>query len=642
MAIIRAVGYLFNDLCCITIPTMNLISVEQISKTLSDEPLFDSVSLGIDQGDRIGLIGQNGAGKSTFLRILTGQIEPDEGAVTRNRDLRISMLSQQADAEKQVDLKDFLFLDTSWAVTQLKRFHQLSDSYTHTAAEEKELTELTELAERMHLWDVEHTYFSLLQELGLEDEHASLQSLSGGMRKKAALARALATAPNLLILDEPTNHLDISTIEWLESYILSHSIGTLVVTHDRYFLDAVCTRIFELDQRQIFITEGGYESSLEKRKLRIAEQHKNRQRLESVLRREMAWLEQGAKARTSKDKLRVQRVYDMIDQRPVQEDDQAEFSSNERRMGKKVLTLKRISKRYGSQEVIRDFSYTFSKGERIGLVGPNGSGKTTLLHIISQRVAPDAGTIDQGVNTVFGYYDQESSPLGGNKSVLEFLEDIRERITLASGASLSVPRFLEIFGFPAAMHRQPLSLLSGGERRRLYLVSVLLSDPNFLLLDEPTNDLDIETMERLESYLDQFSGCVLIVSHDRAFLDRTTDELFVFDGSGGIQKVAGSYSDYRRMEDDAKKRQKSSESTDRRRKPDKKKGLTFKEQKEFEKLLPSIDEMEGRKSELEQKFCDPELDPVLLAELHREYEELIERIEETSSRWETLAERAES
>ena len=415
-------------------------------------------------------------------------------------------------------------------------------------------------------------------------------------------------------------------------------MAVLAVTHDRYFLDSVFTRIFELEEQQVFITEGGYEQSLIKKQQRESEQQKFQQKLETVLRREMEWLSRGPKARTGKDKKRTRRVYELKSQRQGMGEKGTEFSSNQRRLGKKILKLKHLYKAYDGNPVIRDFSYSFSKGERIGILGDNGTGKTTLLELIAGRIEPDSGSIDQGINTHIGYYDQHSSPLQTDKTVLEFLEDIREQITLSNGNSISVPRFLEMFSFPAHMHRQRLNLLSGGEQRRLYLISVLMSDPNFLLLDEPTNDLDIETMERLEDYLEQFSGCVLIVSHDRAFLDRTTDELFVCEPKAHIRKVSGSYSEYRSMklsEADKEKPKRSSESG-RNDRPRKRK-ISFKEQRELEELLPNIDAMEERKTELERLFSDPKVEPEKLIELHREYEQLIIEIERSVDRWEALA-----
>jgi ATP-binding cassette subfamily F protein uup len=617
---------------------MNLISAQKISKTLTQTPLFEGVSLGIDHTDRVGLIGANGAGKSTLLHVLLKRIEPDSGSVTHNNDLTVGMLSQQLSTHGNPSLKEFLFQDTGSAVAAYVRFQELSASYTHTPAETQELVALTQLMDAENLWDLEHRYASLLQELGLGDTSMRFDVLSGGMRKKAALARSLAVAPRLLVLDEPTNHLDIATIEWLESYILSHQMAVLAVTHDRYFLDSVCTRIFELEEKQVFITEGGYEQSLTKKQQRESEQQKFQQKLETVLRREMEWLSRGPKARTGKDKQRTRRVYELKSQRQGIKEEGSEFSSNQRRLGKKILKLKHLYKAYDGKPVIQDFSYSFSKGERIGILGDNGTGKTTLLELIAGRIEPDSGSIDQGINTHVGYYDQHSSPLQTDKTVLEFLEDIREQITLSNGSSISVPRFLEMFSFPAHMHRQPLKLLSGGEQRRLYLISVLMSDPNFLLLDEPTNDLDIETMERLEDYLEQFSGCVLIVSHDRAFLDRTTDELFVCEPGAHIRKVSGSYSEYRSMklsEADNEKPKRTSESG-RNDRPRKKK-ISFNERKELEELLPNIDAMEERKAELERLFSDPKVEPDKLIELHREYEQLIVEIERSVDRWEALA-----
>ncbi|MGM0432789.1 MAG: ABC-F family ATP-binding cassette domain-containing protein [Spirochaetota bacterium] len=623
---------------------MNLLSIEQVSKTLSDTPLFQHVSLGIDEGDRVGVIGDNGAGKSTLLRLMTGEMEPDEGTIARNRNLRISILHQEVDVSPETTLDEFFYLDSSWRVAQLHRYKQLSATYNHSTGEEGELAHLTEIMDREHVWDMESSYASRLAEFGMEDMNATFASLSGGMRKKAALARALASRPNLLFLDEPTNHLDIETLEWLESYILTEAMGCVVVTHDRYFLDTVCTRICELDQQTIFVTEGNYQQAREYRQKRLMEQEKQQQRLENTLRREKAWLHQGPKARTGKDKQRVQRVYDLMDQHIQEEHMQAQFSSTHRRLGKKVLELRRLSKSYDRTDVIKDFSYTFRRGERIGLIGPNGSGKTTLLQLIAGRIEADRGEREVGVNTVFGYYDQHSTPLKNTLTVLEFIEQYSETVALADRQQVSAERFLELFGFPARMHRIALERLSGGERRRLYLISLLINNPNFLLLDEPTNDLDIETMERLETYLESFSGCVLVVSHDRAFLDRTVDTLFIFDGSGHIRGASGTYSDYREYLEAQKSKQKSDSvrpPAKQKKQAREKKGLTFKEQREYEQLFADIEELERRKAQLEGFFADQRTDPLKLPEYHREYQQTDERLKEVMDRWEELSAKEE-
>ncbi len=607
-----------------------------------DEPLFSGVSLGIDEGARIGLIGRNGAGKSTFLHLITGTLEPDAGTIARNRMLRISMLEQMPSAPANITIREYLYHDTSYRVRILNDYRQCLSDYEHDHSQEHRLAELTDKMDKEGVWGIEHEYLSRLTELGLEDPDLPMDQLSGGMIKKSAIARALASGPNMLILDEPTNHLDIDTIEWLESYLKNNTLGFIMVTHDRYFLDAVCTTIFELDDRTIYTYEGNYTTFLERRAQRLLEQQRHQEKIANILRREREWLMRGPKARTSKDKLRIQRVQDLMDSQVQLEHESAEFTSSHRRLGKKILELKGIAKSYGDTTIISPFSYSFKRGERIGIVGPNGSGKTTFLDLISGRTDPTEGTMDVGINTVFGYYDQLSTPLKETMTVLEYMEDISELIVLGHGAKISAARFLEMFNFPVSMHRVEISRLSGGERRRLYLISVLLRNPNFLIIDEPTNDLDIDTMRRLEEYLDNFSGCVLAVSHDRAFLDRVTDYLFVFDGTGRITGIAGNYSDYRTYLTSVKSEQDLpvDETSARKVKQVRhnKKGLSFKEQREYEQILQRIEELEQEKKRLEEDFCNPEVDPAAIQKLHLRYQEIDRLLTASMERWEYLSE----
>jgi ABC transport system ATP-binding/permease protein len=618
---------------------MNLISIEQIAKTLNDDPLFSGVSLGVDEGARIGLIGKNGTGKSTFLRILTGELEPDEGTIARNNLLRVSILEQVPTAPPETTLREYLYLGSGVCLEILRAYHTAMAEYEHHDAHARRVAELTEQMDQEQCWSIEHEYLSRLSELGIEELDRPMGELSGGMLKKAALARALSTHPNLLILDEPTNHLDISTIEWLENYLANSTMGFIMVTHDRYFLDAVCSSIFELDDQRIYVYEGNYSTFLERREQRMLEQQRYQDKLANILRTEREWLLRGPKARTTKNKGRIQRAYDLMDQQVQSQQAQAQFSSSDRRLGNKVLELKGITKSYGDTMVVSPFSYSFKRGERIGIVGPNGSGKTTFLDMISGRIPATGGSMELGVNTVFGYYDQMSRPLKDEMTVLAFMEEIAELVTLDDGVRIPAARFLERFGFPTRMHRVEIGRLSGGEKRRLYLVSILIRHPNFLILDEPTNDLDLDTMRRLEEYVQTFSGALLVVSHDRAFLDRTTDYLFVFDGSGSILGVSGSYSDYRAYIDQVQEEQKAASVQEKRARPVKrdKKGLTFKEKQEYEGLLEEIDALEEQKASLEELFCDPLLDPDRLHRAQKQYRELERLIPEKLDRWEYLA-----
>jgi len=617
---------------------MNLISIENISKQLKDTPLFEGVSLGIHACDRIGLLGENGAGKTTFLKLTAGLAEPDSGMISRNQELTIGYLEQEPSFPPGCTVKQALYHGFSPMIDLLNAYHRSVHASEQGKASEAELSDLTEQMDRCSGWEIEQSYHSLLTELGVGDLTLPAEKLSGGMKKKTALARALCTNPNLLILDEPTNHLDIRTIEWLEKYILSARMGCITVTHDRYFLDAACTRIFEIDRRSIFTYDGNYSTFLEKKQERMERETAEQNKINSILRTELQWLRRGPKARTGKDKGRKQRIQDLMDSRTGREAEISEFSSAHRRLGKKVLEMKRVEKTYDGVPVIKPFSYKFKQGERIGLVGPNGSGKSTFLDVVTGMSAPDAGVIDAGANTVFGYYDQLNWNLPEQKTVLEFISGKQAHITVPSGKTVSASRFLESFGFDISYHRIPISRLSGGEKRRLLLISTLLQNPNFLVLDEPTNDLDMDTLRKLEDYLISFPGCLLIVSHDRAFLDRTTDYLFLFDGSGTIKGYAGSYSALRAEAGKQTTQSSSSTSTKqqpRKKRDEKKRKLSFKEQREFEALFEEIEQLEEEKNELEESFQQPSSQ--LEAQTKR-YQEVLKRIEEATRRWEYLAE----
>ncbi|MBR5668325.1 MAG: ABC-F family ATP-binding cassette domain-containing protein, partial [Spirochaetales bacterium] len=509
---------------------MNALSVYNVSKSVKDENLFSNVSFGLDAGEHIGIIGKNGTGKTTFLKLIAGQLEPDEGSITKNNSCRLAFLEQDVRFPEGCSLSGFLRLSDDEHVQLLVRYEN---------GEHALLDRITELG----AWDIEDRYRRYLSELGVA---ASLDTkmviLSGGMQKKAAIARILAIEPNILLLDEPTNHLDIPAIEWLESHLNSSQLFTVIlVTHDRYFLDKICNRIMEIDRHKAYFYEGGYTQFLEGREIRINALQKEQDRLATILRRELEWLHRGPQARTGKDSGRKQRIEQMLGEQTKAEEESRAFSSISRRMGKKILKLTDVSVHRGDRQILSGFNLEFVKGQRFGVIGENGSGKSTLLEVLTGNLAPDSGEVDTGLNTVFGYYDQMSMHLPLDKSPLEYLSEIGEQIVLSSDYVVTPARFLELFGFPSSFHRLPIRILSGGERRRLYLLSTLVKNPNFLVLDEPTNDLDIDTLRRLEQYILDFNGCVISVSHDRAFLDRTCTELIVMPQA---IRFEGNYSDY--------------------------------------------------------------------------------------------------
>lgn len=607
---------------------MNALSVYNISKSVKDDYLFSEVSFGLEAGEHLGIIGKNGAGKSTFLKLIAGQTEPDDGQITINNSLRVAFLEQEVRFPEDCTLEGFLRLSKDPHVQLLVRYesgdHQLMDKL-----------------ETLGIWDIEDRYRRYLTELGVNrplDE--KMAYLSGGMQKKAAIARILAIEPNILLLDEPTNHLDIPAIEWLESNLGSEQFTVLLVTHDRYFLDRICNRIMEIDRRKVHFYEGGYTSFLEGREQRINALQKEQERLATILRRELEWLHRGPKARTGKDSGRKQRIEDMLGQQTKAEEESRAFSSIARRMGKKILELKDVSASRGGRQILKGFNLEFVKGQRFGVIGENGSGKSTLLEVMTGNLSPDSGTVDTGVNTVFGYYDQNSVNLPLDKTPIEFLSDISELIVLSSDYAVTPARFLELFGFPTSFHRLPISVLSGGEKRRLYLLSTLVRNPNFLVLDEPTNDLDIDTLRRLEQYILDFNGCVISVSHDRAFLDRTCTELIIMPEA---RRFEGNYTDYHEsVQAQGKVSAPAAESQNKdqsRRRDHQKKGLSFKEKREFEDLTAEIEALETEKQELEDFFTSGQVDQG--RQRQRRYNEIGQRLEACYPRWETLAELAE-
>ena len=610
---------------------MNALSVFNVAKSVKDENLFSNVSFGLDTGEHIGIIGKNGTGKTTFLKLIAGQLEPDEGIITRNNSCRLAFLEQDVRFPEGCTLSGFLRLSDDPHVKLLVRY------------ENGEVDLLDRISE-LGAWDIEDRYRRYLSELGVTAEpDIRMETLSGGMQKKAAIARILAIEPNILLLDEPTNHLDIPAIEWLENHLNSTQLFTVVlVTHDRYFLDSICNRIMEIDRRKAYFYEGGYTRFLEGREQRINALQKEQDRLATILRRELEWLHRGPQARTGKDSGRKQRIEKMLGEQTKAEEETRAFSSIGRRMGKKILNLKDISIRRGDRQILSGFNLEFVKGQRFGVIGENGSGKSTLLEILTGNLPPDSGEVDTGVNTVFGYYDQMSMRLPLDKTPLEYISEIGEQIVLSSDYVVTPARFLELFGFPSSFHRLPISVLSGGERRRLYLLSTLVRNPNFLVLDEPTNDLDIDTLRRLEQYILDFNGCVISVSHDRAFLDRTCTELIVMPQA---IRFEGNYSDYHaeqlKNKNNSPKPEEQKKNIKIERKSDnQKKGLSFKEQREYEQLTQAIDSLETEKNELEEFFSSGRIDTD--GSKQRRYREVTESLDSGYLRWEELAERAES
>jgi ABC transport system ATP-binding/permease protein len=607
---------------------VNLITLDGVSKTLGEEPLFEGASLGIDQGERIGFVGRNGRGKSTFLRLLEGSLEPDSGVIARKRGLSVALLEQRPVFAPGEGLGDFLYGGHS-SLVGLHRERRSRGDGSEAAALDAKIG-----AAGGH--DLELAYASLCTELDLPGPDSLLSEMSGGMVKKAALARALAPRSELLLLDEPTNHLDIETIEWLEKRLLQYRGAFVLVTHDRWFLDEVCTSVMEIDRAEVYKYSGSYSDYLGRRIERASALEKAENRRLANLKRELAWLMRGARARATKSERRKDSIREMQGQGLVRESGMEGFSSHSRRLGKKILELKGVGKSYGAHTVLEPFSRGFKAGERVGLIGPNGSGKTTFLDLVSGRTDPDSGLVDRGANTHFAYFDQTASSVDPSLSLIAYIREKAERIPMADGSVLGPEQFLERFLFPRAMQDLPLSRLSGGELRRIQLARILADSPNFLLLDEPTNDLDIDTIELLEDYLSDFPGCILAVSHDRAFLDGLADSLIVLDGKGGTREYVGRYADYRAFEKEPEapqaKRKETAVAPARE-----KKGLTYAERKEFESLLDEISALEEEKAALEGLFAAPAPKAEELETANRRYGEILGLVEAKTSRWEVLA-----
>ncbi|MGH0052940.1 MAG: ABC-F family ATP-binding cassette domain-containing protein, partial [Sphaerochaetaceae bacterium] len=572
----------------------------------------------------------------------TGQIPPDTGTIAMKNDTDLVMLEQEVRFKEITTVSSYLFQGNGMRISTWNAYHT-AIAYPD---DQNNLQHQTELMESLDGWNLQTDYQSLLGELGLYDIlEATMDTLSGGMQKKVAIARVLAARSTMLLLDEPTNHLDIETIEWLESYLKTCSATIIMVTHDRYFLDNVCSTILELDGGQIYIHPGTFADYLARREQRIEHLQKEQDRLKTVLRRELEWLKHSPKARTGKDSGRKDRIEIMLaNQHIVGDQEQKTFQSINRRLGKKILEATHLSKSFNGNPVIRDFSYSFTKGKKIGVVGSNGSGKTTLLDLLCGHLQSDSGTLEIGINTVFAYYDQTSRNLESEKTILEFVEDIATQVVLGPSQVVSAAKFLELFGFPTSMHRGSIANLSGGEKRRLYLVSRLLSNPNFLLLDEPTNDLDLPTMENLEQYIQDFGGCVLIVSHDRAFLDLTCDELFVIEAGGIVYYEAQRYSDWREKGlgiSSSKQRDFSRNPIPDLTRKSKQKGLTYRERQELETLEGQMETLTAQIMELEASFSYAESTELgTLAERTQTYHNLRAELDGTEERWLELVEKS--
>ncbi|HEU4597065.1 MAG TPA: ATP-binding cassette domain-containing protein [Pyrinomonadaceae bacterium] len=633
---------------------MHILSLEAVGKNYGLRPLFENVTLGFDSEDRVGVVGVNGSGKTTFLRIIAGEEVPDTGRVVFAEGVSIGYLPQNPPFDPAQSVLDAVFAASDERTELLLDYERACHALATSGGDERRrLDRVSELAHRLEAsgaWELETNARTVLSKLGIDDTAALMGTLSGGQRKRVALAHALIASPRLLILDEPTNHLDAETITWLEDYLARYRGALLLVTHDRYFLDRVTGRILEIERGSVQAFDGNYAFYLEKKEEQEQARASEGQKREMLMRRELAWLRRGAKARTRKSKSRVAAAENLLAQPRERAAAELDINVSSSRIGKKVLEMRGVTKSYGERTLIKDFSYTLKPGDRIGLIGPNGAGKTTLLEIITGRVEPDGGTLEVGQTVRFGYYDQENRALDEEERVIDYVRHVAERVETADGTLITAGQMLEKFLFTGAMQYAPVGKLSGGERRRLYLLRVLMGAPNVLLLDEPTNDLDIRTLVTLEDYLDGFGGSLVVVSHDRYFLDRTVEHIFRFEGGGQIREYPGNYTAFleaRRAAEkqaDATSRPEASAAKPARAEKaadaSTKRKLSFKEQRELGELEGRIAETERRQAEIESELTANASDAYLVAKLYDEREALARRLAQDLDRWAELAERA--
>lgn len=630
---------------------MNILSAEKISKSYSEKILFDDISLGINEGDKIGVIGVNGTGKSTLLKVIAGIETMDAGRIITGNSVTIEHLPQNPVFEEGTTVLQQVFKGNSPMMELLREYEDTLRKVNENPGDnrfEKRLVALTQRMDSMGAWTLESEAKAVLTQLGIHDFQTNVKTLSGGQRKRVAMASALISPADLLILDEPTNHIDNDTVDWLENYLHKRKGALLMVTHDRYFLDRVVNRIIELDRGKLYSYQANYSSFLEMKAEREEMEQSSERKRQNLLRNELEWIRRGAKARSTKQKARIERFEKLQDEQAPANLGNVEMIAGSSRLGRKTIELEKISKSFPGVEVIKDFSYIVLRDDRIGVIGPNGRGKSTLLNIVAGRLNPDKGSVSTGETVKIGFFTQENEGMNENLRVIEYIREEAEYLVTAEG-SLSASQMLERFLFPPGVQWTPISKLSGGEKRRLYLLRILMGAPNILLLDEPTNDLDIQTLTLLESYLDDFAGAVMVVSHDRYFLDRVVERIFSFEGNGEIKQFAGNYSDYREI---SQRTESERENTRLKTETDKKSSTTentkekplkfsYKEQKEFEQIDSVIAGLEKELEEASRRMDESSSDFGRLQELLHQKEELEKQLETAMERWVYLNELAE-
>ncbi|MFK7000286.1 ABC-F family ATP-binding cassette domain-containing protein [Flavobacterium oreochromis] len=620
---------------------MNYLSVENISKSYGERVLFEDLSFGINKDQKIAFVAKNGTGKTSILRIITGEDTPDSGQIIMRKEIRMAFLSQEPNLQNELTIEESIFASDNEILKVIEQYEKALQNPEEEEAYQKAFDNM----DRHNAWDFETQYKQILFKLKLEDLKLKVKNLSGGQKKRLALAIILINKPDLLILDEPTNHLDLEMIEWLENYFAKENITLFMVTHDRFFLERVCNEIIELENGKIYQYKGNYSYYLQKKEERIASENASIDKAKNLFVKELEWMRRQPKARTTKSKSRQDDFYVIKEKaQSRRRENVVELEINMERMGSKIIELHKVSKKFNERIILDGFDYTFNKGERIGIIGKNGTGKSSFLNILTQTIQPDGGKVVIGETIKVGYYTQAGINPKPEQKVIDIIKEFGEYIPLTKGRTISAGGLLERFLFDRKKQHDYVEKLSGGELKRLYLCTVLIQNPNFLILDEPTNDLDIVTLNVLENFLLDYPGCLLVVSHDRYFMDKIVDHLFVFRGQGVIEDFPGNYSDFRAYEDSNEplKDEKIASSPAKSWKEKQvKQGLTFQEQKEFQKIEREIKDLEAKKKEIEDQFSNGNVADDQIESKANELQKIIQKLEENEERWFELSAKME-
>jgi len=610
---------------------VNLISVENVSKSYGERVLFENISFGINKDQKIAFVAKNGVGKTTLLNIIAGADVPDSGQIVIRKDLKIAYLSQKDELNENLTIEQTIFNSDNEILKVIEQYENALKNPNDSESYQKAF----DLMEHNHAWDFETQYKQILYKLKLDDLDKKVSELSGGQKKRLSLALILINKPDLFILDEPTNHLDLEMIEWLEKYLIKEKVTLFMVTHDRYFLERVCNDIIELDHGKLYRYKGNYSYFLQKKEERIALEQVTIGKAKNLFKKELEWMRRQPKARTTKSKSRIDDFYTIKEKAHQRRlDHQVQLEINMERLGSKILELHHISKGFNEKLLFNDFDYVFKRGERIGIIGKNGTGKSTFLNIITGGLNVDSGKVITGETVKFGYYSQSGIHIKEGQKVIEVIREFGEYIPLTKGRKISAGQLLEKFLFDNKKQYDFVEKLSGGELKRLFLCTVLIQNPNFLILDEPTNDLDIVTLQVLEDFLLDFPGNLLVVSHDRYFMDKIVDHLFVFEGEGKVSGFPGNYSDYRTYEDSNPSSTKELvKKEDTRKTPSEIGGLSYKEKREFGKLEKEISSLENKKEAIENQFNNNEIDEEKINEVSLQLEKIILELEQKEERW---------